>query len=395
MALRAVPLETALCTLLDEWMDRRSPRWLIGWRDICRSTDYRTLISSVIPRSGVGDKFLLMIPGASAELCAALVGNLNALVCDFLARQKLGGTSFKYFTMKQIAVLPPDRYSREDLEFIVPRVLELTYTAHDHKAWADDLAAYDTRPIDERSQPFAWSCERRAHLRAELDAYYARLYGLTRDELCYILDPADVMGSRYPSETFRVLKRDELRSFGEYRTRRLVLEAWDRQSTLSSKNTVIVPSMTVPYSPQGMIRNAQEAKFAGLVVSLVEHCVDGCSVTELQALIARSAVAAQYLEPPEAQLLISLMGASNTTQLVDRVRPIVQRLEAISVFVRQTTGTESLYKRGGETLPSDVIQLAEHIDIARLLLTAESRRLAANGIETDISPTTGRSTGTR
>lgn len=30
------------------------------------------------------------------------------------------------------------------------------------------------------------------------------------------------------SETFRMLKSNELRQFGEYRTQRLVLEAWDR-----------------------------------------------------------------------------------------------------------------------------------------------------------------------
>ena len=69
---------------------------------------------------------------------------------------------------------------------------------------------------------------RRALLRAELDAYYARLYGLTRDELRYILDPKDVYGPDFPGETFRVLKEKEERAFGEYRTRRLVLEAWDR-----------------------------------------------------------------------------------------------------------------------------------------------------------------------
>ena len=56
---------------------------------------------------------------------------------------------------------------------------------------------------------------------------FARLYGLDRNELRYILDPADVMGSDYPTETFRVLKNNEERIFGEYRTRRLVLEAWD------------------------------------------------------------------------------------------------------------------------------------------------------------------------
>ena len=64
-------------------------------------------------------------------------------------------------------------------------------------------------------------------LRAELDAYYARMYGLTRDELRYILDPSDTHGPDYPTETFRGLKSNELRAFGEYRTRRLVLEAWD------------------------------------------------------------------------------------------------------------------------------------------------------------------------
>ena len=33
--------------------------------------------------------------------------------------------------------------------------------------------------------------------------------------------------STFPGETFRVLKEKELRQFGEYRTRRLVLEAWE------------------------------------------------------------------------------------------------------------------------------------------------------------------------
>ena len=35
-------------------------------------------------------------------------------------------------------------------------------------------------------------------------------------------------GPDYPSETFRVLKEKEIRKYGEYRTRRLVLDAWDR-----------------------------------------------------------------------------------------------------------------------------------------------------------------------
>ena len=61
--------------------------------------------------------------------------------------------------------------------------------------------------------------------RADLDAFYARAYGLTRDELRYILNSADVKGCGCPSETFRVLKEKETHQHGEYRTR---LEAWDR-----------------------------------------------------------------------------------------------------------------------------------------------------------------------
>jgi hypothetical protein len=76
-------------------------------------------------------------------------------------------------------------------------------------------------------EPFRWDEVRRAQLRAELDAYYARLYGLTRDELRYILDPKEVHGEDFPGETFAVLKEEEVRLYGEYRTRRLVLEAWD------------------------------------------------------------------------------------------------------------------------------------------------------------------------
>ena len=66
---------------------------------------------------------------------------------------------------------------------------------------------------------------------AKLDACYARLYGLTRDELRYTLrvDPKEVHGEDFPGETFRVLKEKEVRLYGEYRTRRLVLAAWDGQ----------------------------------------------------------------------------------------------------------------------------------------------------------------------
>ncbi len=160
-----------------------------------------------------------MFPG-DIRRAVILAGVLSSLVLDYTSRQKLVGTSLNYFALKQLPVPHPGKFSERDLTFIRRIVLELTYTSHSMAPFARDLGF--------EGPPFAWNEDRRAHLRAELDAFYARAYGLTRDEVRYILDPADVMGEDYPSETFRALKDNEIRKHGEYRTQRLVLAAWDR-----------------------------------------------------------------------------------------------------------------------------------------------------------------------
>ncbi|MBX0331451.1 hypothetical protein K2Z83_27745 [Oscillochloris sp. ZM17-4] len=183
--------------------------------------------------------------------------------------------NFTFGYIYQLPVLPPDRFTTEDIAYIVPRVAELVYTAWDIKAFAEDVWDEADEPlraellrrsaacnagaptelfpptpgINEEGSlqpsalspqpfplpPYRWDDERRALARAELDARIARLYGLTRDELRYILDPADVYGPDFPGETFRVLKEKETKLYGEYRTRRLVLEAWDRDEGKGQK----------------------------------------------------------------------------------------------------------------------------------------------------------------
>jgi hypothetical protein len=142
------------------------------------------------------------------------------LVFDYCLRNSLSQPSIPQGTFEQCPVCPPEFYTEPRVAFITPKVLELAYTSHSLAPFARDLG-HD-------GPPFAWDEDRRALLRADLDAFYARAYGLTRDELRYILDPADVKGPDYPSETFRVLKEKEIRHHGEYRTRRLVLASWDR-----------------------------------------------------------------------------------------------------------------------------------------------------------------------
>ncbi|MDR3720245.1 MAG: hypothetical protein P4L00_01485, partial [Candidatus Acidoferrales bacterium] len=199
--------------------------WLMGWRDITNATNERTVIAAAFPRLSVGNKIPLMFPAQSVSphYSAALIGCLSSLVLDYCARQKIGGTTLNFFILFQFPLLPPSAYDQSNLAFIVPRVLELTYTSHSMAPFARDLGY--------NGSPFAWDEDRRVQLRAELDAWYARAYGLTRDELRYILDPADAKGPDYPSETFRVLKKNEIARFGEYRTARLVLAAYDQLSS--------------------------------------------------------------------------------------------------------------------------------------------------------------------
>ena len=52
-------------------------------------------------------------------------------------------------------------------------------------------------------------------------------HGPTWDELHYLLNPADTYNPDLTGEIVRVLKEEGQAKFGEYCTRRLVLEAWD------------------------------------------------------------------------------------------------------------------------------------------------------------------------
>ena len=206
-------------------IDRKQPRWLMGWRDFTNSTSERTVIASVFPRVGTGDTLLLKHQQQHAPVAAALNACLCSITLDYICRQKIGGTHLKYNIFKQNAVLAPEQFTSGEIAFITPRVLELTYTTHSMRCWAEDLGHVGA--------PFAYDPDRRVQLRAELDAFFARKYDLSRDKLRYILDPADTHGESYPSETFRVLKRNEIERYGEYRTQRLVLEAFDSLTAMS------------------------------------------------------------------------------------------------------------------------------------------------------------------
>jgi hypothetical protein len=196
-------------------------QWLIGFRKICRATDERTVITAVLPLAGAGDSLPLVFPRNSSDSLrtACLLAVMNSLPFDYVARQKLGGVNLNYFILRQLAVPAPETISEETRKVIGEHVAALTATS-------SSLLPYATVLVP--GVKACWDSTARQRRRAELDAIVAGLYGLTRRDLVFILDPSEALGPDYPTQTFRILKHKEEATFGEFRTKRLVLEAWDR-----------------------------------------------------------------------------------------------------------------------------------------------------------------------
>ena len=226
--------EGGVAARLDDTWDRH---WLLGWRDIARAGDIRTVIACIIPRTAANHTFPLMMPSSDPQVVASLFANLSSIPFDYCARQKVGGVHLTFFTMRQLPVFSAAAYAMSApwapsiriRDWLLPRVLELSYTAWNLKAFAEDC--------DDDGPPFIWNPERRFQLRCEIDAAFFHMYGISRDETAYVLD------------TFPVLEQSEVRAHGEYRTKRVVLETFDALAAAAAKD--------IPYdSPLGPPRRA-------------------------------------------------------------------------------------------------------------------------------------------
>lgn len=204
--------------------------WLCGWRKVTASTNERTAIPGFLPRVAVGITFPLIFPRVSPPLVAALVAAQSSLIYDFVSRQKIGSTDMNVFIWKQLPV-PTPTMMKPHLSFLVPRVLELVYTAYDMTPLARDLG--------DEGGPFVWDEDRRALLRAELDAFFFRLYGIDdRDDVDYILET-------FQTETGG-LKNNDIAKYGTYRTKDLVLDAYDRMAAAEAAGRTYETAITPP-----------------------------------------------------------------------------------------------------------------------------------------------------
>ena len=126
-------------------------------------------------------------------------------------------------------------------DWLLPRAIELTYTAWDLEPFAQDCGW--------PSPPFRWDEERRFLLRCELDAAFFHLYlpatreggwkparraeGAVRDEIPEQLaelqrhfpTPRDAVA--YIMDTFPIVTRKDEEKFGTYRTKETILKIYD------------------------------------------------------------------------------------------------------------------------------------------------------------------------
>jgi hypothetical protein len=211
---------------------RWSHEWLLGWRDVCRSTDARTIIAAPIPHVAVGDKYLLRFPLATGFELMSHVADSASFAHDFVARQKLGGTAAKYFVVRQLPHLPPSalppQASGVGTAPLAARVLELSATADDMSPFSKDLWPEGDGAV------FRYDPERRFELRCELDAAFFHLYLGTADEwkrtaspelLQALPTPRDAVA--YIMETFPIVKRKDEDAHGHYRTKDRILALYD------------------------------------------------------------------------------------------------------------------------------------------------------------------------
>jgi hypothetical protein len=198
----------------DRLRDRWTRDWLFVWRDICRSTDERTAIVAVLPISGTDFTVRVASLGVPQDV-AILLPTMNAFVFDYAVRQKNGGTHLSDYITKQCPVPPPSAFdgvpewspTTSLRAWLLPRVLELTYTDWGLEPFALDIG-YD-------GAPFRWDPVRRFLLRCELDAAFFNLYGLSRDDTEYVMD------------AFPIVRKNDQKAHGEYRTKRIILEVYD------------------------------------------------------------------------------------------------------------------------------------------------------------------------
>jgi hypothetical protein len=214
------------------------PNWLLVLRRQARATDSFISISTVIPCVATeGNLTGFSFRDNRAIVAAMLCANFNSFMFNFLTRLRQAGANLNKNVYSQIPIIDETTLlgKQSAAELILPRVLELTYTAYDLTFFAKDCGW--------SGPPFQWDEERRFLLLCELNAFFFHLY-IPKDNIgsCVSVENekshniyrnvVDFSTPRlavdYIMDAFPIVRRkDEQKYGGDYRTKRIILEIYD------------------------------------------------------------------------------------------------------------------------------------------------------------------------
>ncbi|UYP44195.1 hypothetical protein NEF87_000480 [Candidatus Lokiarchaeum ossiferum] len=200
--------EDFMANLPKKW----NKKWFFAFRDITGSKNERSLVCSIIPFYPSNHTLPIVYQKEdnehNAENLCILIANFNTLIMDYIARQKISSQHMSFYVVEQLPVIPFEKYPTNIKALIVNKILKLSYNSLDLEEFAKDLNFTEN--------PFIWNEEIRLKIKCEIDAIYALLYKIERDELEKII------------ETFDVLEKKELDKYGSFKTKSLILDNFDK-----------------------------------------------------------------------------------------------------------------------------------------------------------------------
>lgn len=220
-------------------------QWFFSWRDVGPSE--RTFVGTILPQTAMGHASPYLTAEVPAAEALTLSAALSTLVVDYAVRQKSNRMTF--FILEQLPML-----SRERLQetpswlgemvgvWINKRAIELFYTSCELKALADSVGW--------ATPPFKWDSSRRPTLQAEIDAAALHLFGMDKEQVEWILD------------SFTVLRKYEDRDQKEFRTKRLVLAAYDAMAKAKEQGIAYVTPLFPPPADPSLCHPAPSAEAA-------------------------------------------------------------------------------------------------------------------------------------
>ena len=201
--------------------DDHSAEYFYSWRDV--GPNSRTFVGTIVPKSAFVNKAPNLFCDKEPIYFNCLVSILSSIVVDYSLRQRTN--MMKLNVVEQIPILTPEQVEfkhkwlgKSYLNWVVNHMIELNYTNFELHPYALDLE-YNT-------PPYIWNSERRAIIQSEIDAVIMHLYNLDLEQVEWILD------------SFDTLCRFEEKELGEFRTKRLVLQEYDRISNAKESGIV-------------------------------------------------------------------------------------------------------------------------------------------------------------